>query len=217
MIHFQPQRAFTLMSAVLATILIPSRAFSISISATAQGSLTPPTAIFPNTVTNGDFLISANDNPDNFLIGDGREENTQWTLDFTQDRNFADFSTTELLTSAKLTLTLTTCCNIETDEFRIQTLPSIATPSIQGLPRNTTQTLDLELLDFYSSSDILGVFNRNSGGLIPMAYFDDALVSFARLELSNDRTQSVPEPSLILGILTVGAIGSFSKRANTKV
>ncbi|HIK32078.1 MAG TPA: PEP-CTERM sorting domain-containing protein [Oscillatoriales cyanobacterium M59_W2019_021] len=205
------------MSAVLATILIPNRAFSISISATAQGNLTPPTAIFPDTVTNGDFLISANDDPDNFIIGDGQEENTRWTLDFTQDPNWVAFSTTELLTSAKLTLTLTTCCNIETDEFRIQTLPSIATPSIQSLPRNTTQTIELELLDFYSSSDILGVFNRNSGGLIPMTYFDDALVSFARLELSNDRSQSVPEPSLILGIVTMGAIGSFATRRNEKV
>lgn len=217
MMHFQSQRAFTLMSAVLATILIPSRAFSISISATAEGSLTPPTVIFPNTITNGDFLIATDDGSDNFMIGDGREESTRWTLDFTQEPNFSAFSMTEVLTSAKLTLTLTTCCNIETDEFRIQTLPSIATPSIQGLPRNTTQTIELELLDFYSSSDILGVFNRDAGGLIPMAYFDDAIVSFARLELSNDRSQSVPEPSLILGLLTVGAIGSLAKRTNAKV
>jgi hypothetical protein len=205
----QSQSAFAIASASLAVILTPMSAFPISISATAQGSLTPPTALFPNTVTNGDFLISASNDP---LVGDGQEERTTWTFDFTEDPNFSALDTSASLTSAKLTLTLTTCCNIETDKLAIQTLPSIETEIIQGLPRNTTQTIALELLDFYSSSDILGILGNGVGGKIPMSYFDDAIVSFARLELSDDRLQSVPEPSLLLGFLTLGTIGIVSKK-----
>jgi hypothetical protein len=211
MINVQSKSAFAIASAILAAILSPSRAFPISISATAQGSLTPPTALFPNTVTNGDFLISASNDP---LVGDGQEERTTWTFDFTEDPNFSALATAATLTSAKLTLTLTTCCNIETDELRIQTLPLIETEIIQGLPRNTTQTIELELLDFYSTTDILGVLSQGIGGTIPMSYFDDSLISFARLELSDDRLQSVPEPSLMLGFLALGAIGAVSKKRN---
>jgi PEP-CTERM motif len=74
--------------------------------------------------------------------------------------------------------------------------------------------IELELLIFYSSTDILGVLGKGICGTIPMSYFDDSLISFARLELSDDRVQSVPEPSLMLGFLTLGAIGFVSKKRN---
>lgn len=211
MMNIQFQTAFAVASAVLAVVLTPISAFPISIYATAQGSLTPPTALFPNTVTNGDFLIAASNDP---IVGDGREERTTWTFDFTEDRNFSALATSSSLTSAKLTLTLTTCCNVETDRLTIQTLPSIETEIIQALPRNTTQTIALELLDFYRSSDILGILNNGVGGIIPMSYSDDVIVSFARLELSDNPLQPVPEPSLLLGFLTLGTIGVVSKKMN---
>lgn len=202
-------RALAIASALLATVLTSESAFAISISATAQGSVMPTTESFPNTVTNGDFLITGGED---LVVGDGADERTNWTFDFTADPNLSAFSATEMLESAKLTLTLTTCCNIKTDRFAIQSLPSINAELIQNLPRDTTQTVELELLDFYNSSDILRVLNRGTGGTLPMVYFDDALVSFARLELSDLPTQSVPESSSILGLFTLGAVALRSPR-----
>lgn len=205
----QSSCVFAIASVVLATVLSPGRSFAISISATSRGSLMLTTDGFPKTVTNGDFLISGRENT---RVGDGKDERTDWTFDFTGDPNLSALSTTELLSSAKLTLTLTTCCKIETDKVTIRSLPSIETNLIMGLPRNTTQTVELELLDFYSSSDILGVLNKGTGGTLPMAYFDDAIVSFAQLELSDTSTQSVPEPSAMLGLLTLGTIEFVRQR-----
>src|SRR5215208_1491347 len=159
-----------------------------AISATASGSISPQTASFPATVTNGDFLISPNPNctPQTCpLTGDGFDDITTWTFDFTKDPGFASFSTSKPLASTLLTLTLTPKHSlVATDTVRIEPLVDIVAPVIQSLPVDQTSTIQLELLDFYSSADILGVLSAN-GGLIPMSYQDDAIIASARLDLSN--------------------------------
>jgi hypothetical protein len=151
------------------------------ITATATGSPTPPTAPFPETVTNGDFLIRGYSNRSD--VGDGRGETTTWVFDFTTDPDFSSVPASAPIESALLTITLEPKGElISTDSIRIQGLHRIMTPLIQGLPVGVTTTIQLELLDFYASSDILRVFTRNAGH-IPMAYNDDAIISFAQLEL----------------------------------
>jgi hypothetical protein len=157
------------------------QAAGITVTATATGSLSPPTASFPNTVTNGDFLIWSGAG----IIGDGIDEQTSWTFDFTTDPNFASFPASAPLASALLTLTLTPkAVDINTDIVRIEGFSDVVTAAIQGLPVGVTNTVELELLDFYSSNDILGVFTAGAGQ-IPMGYGDDAIVSFAQLDLES--------------------------------
>ena len=161
---------------------------SITITATANGSLIPPTATFPSSVTNGDFVITGNAIAT--LIGDGANETTSWKFNFTGDPSFPFFSPSLPLTSAWLTLTLTPKNPlITTDIVRIEGLPDIITPVIQGLPLGVTSTIHLQLLGLpgYTSSAILGAFSANAGQ-VPMVYSDDAIVFSAQLHL----TQQVP-------------------------
>ncbi len=51
------------------------------------------------------------------------------------------------------------------------------------LPKNQATTITFDLLDHYKSEDILSVFFSSFQGRITMRYNDDALISFARLEL----------------------------------
>ena len=183
---------------------------SIKITAIASGSLTPPTA--PDVdVTNGAFLIKRNGSPGvplGTITGDGEDEETEWTFNFSSDPNFPLFSPSWPLTSALLTLTLTPKTGqITTDGIQIQGLKTFGgftppgsipnAPEIQSLPfdpTNTTiwHTIQLQLLnrlpntlnpaDIYSSAKILGIFSAG-GGQIPMRYNDDAIISSAKLEL----------------------------------
>ena len=193
--------------------LTAETAVAAKITATATGSLTPPTAAFPDTVTNGDFLITGNPDPTAVIVGNIRNEITTWDFDFTSDPDFPTFPIQKELRSALLTMTLTTCCAINTDLVKIEGLPHIATNDIQELPPNVTETITLDLLDFYSSSDILNVLNGSNIGEIPMRYIDDAIVSFAELELISTST---PEPSTLLGLGTLALAGSTLLRRKRK-
>ena len=165
---------------------------NIKITATASGSLTPPTAPPTDTVTNGDFLIGPN--PAAGLTGDGQDEETSWTFKFAGDPNFLLFSPSRPLTSARLTLTLTPeDALIATDGVLIEGLGTIGgsipnAPEIQGLPVGVTNTIHMQLLNRlpgYSSAAILGVFSAG-GGQIPMRYADDSIISSAKLELTQE-------------------------------
>lgn len=165
---------------------------AIKITATASGSLIPPTAPPTDTVTNGDFLIGPN--PGGAVTGDGEDEETSWTFKFAGDPNFPFFSPSRPLTSALLTLTLTPKNGlITTDGVLIEGLGLIGggtpnAPEIQGLPVNVTNTIQLQLLNrlpAYSSTAIQGVFNT-AGGQIPMRYGDDSIISSAKLELMQE-------------------------------
>jgi hypothetical protein len=178
---------------------------SITISATASGSITP-TPIRGESVINGDFTINYNRfkdlsdpaNPidkNSFTTGDGVDEETSWTFFFNEDPNFPLFSF-QPLTSALLTLTLTPKDKdggITTDAVWIETLDIIGGSTsfdpIQKLPLDVTSTITIELLDnfpSYTSAAILGILFSSVGGRISMHYQDDAIVSFAKLELTQE-------------------------------
>lgn len=166
-----------------------------NIKATAIGSPYPST-VEGGSVVNEDFLIS----PNRILIdgkviktgsgGDGIDEETSWIFYFSEDPNFSLFSLLGTIISATLTLTLTPKHEgISTDFFWIDTLPIIfintIIPDIEKNPRlNTTITITVNLLNTYSSSDIMRVLANSLTGRIPMHYNDDAIISFAQLELS---------------------------------
>ena len=154
-----------------------------TIKAVATGGIFPHQVQPPATVTNGDFLITGNEGEDE-LVGNGRNEKTTWTLDFSSDLGFRGFPISASLQSALLTVTIMPRgSQVNTDSIRIQGLAAISTPLIQNLPVNWPSVVRLELLDFYSSSDILDVLTAEVNGEVPMVYWDDAIVSYAKLVL----------------------------------
>jgi hypothetical protein len=168
--------------------LLPERE-SIKIVATASGSLTSSTAV-GESVVNGDFLILRNRIDPNRTTGDGIDEETSWTFYFGDDPNYNDFksfSSSRPLTSALLTLTLTPKDEaVTTDVVLIESLSVINAPEIQTLPVDVTSTIAIELLDriSYTSTAILGILFSGIEGRIVMRYNDDAIISWAKLELT---------------------------------
>lgn len=104
------------------------------------------------------------------------------------------FSPSQSLTSALLTLTLTPKDEgITTDAVWMETLEVIGgnpiAPEIQTLPVDVTSTITIELLDrlpSYTSAAILGILFGSLGGRISMRYNDDAIISSAKLELTQE-------------------------------
>jgi hypothetical protein len=156
-------------------------------SAEAIGSPTPgrlQDASLEDTITNGDFVIRRAEG-ENTTLGDGIDEQTTWTFDFSEDPDFAVFPTADSLTSARLTLTLTPTSRLITfGTVKIEGLTGIQPVQLQNLPSNTPSTIQLELLDFYTSERILEILNQESQGQIPMFYSGGATVSLARLDLT---------------------------------
>ncbi len=174
-----------------------SSASDSALTAIAQGSPTPSTTRYPNTVTNGDFLIQGNSIAT--LVGDGADESTTWAFDFTTDPDFTSLTNSTLLASAQLTLTLEpTNGLITTDGITIQGLGSIVQP-IRELPVGETSTITIDLLDYFSPDTVVQAIQRNAGRL-STTYQDDAIVSFAQLKLSMFDS----------GIFTVGDTGQVS-------
>lgn len=183
---------------------IRSDAASITITAGAVGTIVPTTALFPATVANGDFTIAGNAVAP--LAGDGVDDTTRWTFDFSGDPDLASFhAATGPLTAASLTLSLVPRdALITTDVVRIETLSDIVTPAIQGLPVDAVAFVALDLLDFYSPDDILAAL----GGLatLPMVYADDAVVFQSVINLTRV-TESVPAPgSIALALVGLGCL-----------
>ena len=158
-------------------------------SAEAIGSPTPDQlqdASLEDTITNGDFVIRRAEG-ENTTLGDGIDEQTTWTFDFSQDPDFAVFPSADSLASARLTLTLTPTSPLITfGTVKIEGLSGIKPAQFQNLPINTPSTIQLELLDFYTSERILEILSRDSQGQIPMFYSGGATVSSARLDLTSE-------------------------------
>ena len=171
-----------------------------AITAIATGSPTPSKVTAPDAVTNGDFLIQANQSGSlDPLVGDGWDESTSWTFDFTQDPDFSSLTDSTLLASAQLTLTLKpTHQFVNTDSLWLKDLGLITKP-IQSLRAGKTKTITIDLFDYFSPDQVVQALQSNAGK-VSAVYQDDAIVSFAKLELSTFDS----------GVFTVGETGEVN-------
>jgi hypothetical protein len=96
---------------VLATATPAALATPLQISATARSAMAQPTpAPGSEDLVNGDYTILSNpDWPNNFyLTGDGIDETTVWSFDFTSDPGYAAFVAHGTVTEATYSITLMT-------------------------------------------------------------------------------------------------------------
>ena len=178
-------------------------ASSILLTSEVSGSSTPtPISSATNDfLINGDFLITQDPSSCcSVLLGDGNNDDTEWVFDFGPDSVLLSGKT---LASALLTLTLETTAGVTTDTIEIVGLGARAASEIRSLTGGFDGSITFDLLPYYSSIDILENLFDPQSGAIGMIYEDDAIVSYARLEL-----RSIPEPtSLVLMGLGLAGIG----------
>lgn len=173
-----------------------SIASAITISDEVTGSRSPTqVAAGPGvSVINGDFTITQDaPSPGSPNIGDGLNDYTSWNFDFGTD---TDLVIGHVLSSARLTLSLQTTSGIDTDSFTLAGLAAIGPIEIRSLPVGFDGQVTLDLLDYYSSADILAQLAGGTYGTLAAVYEDDSIVSLARLELT-----TVPEPSILASLL----------------
>lgn len=194
-------------SALLATLLAATSAQATTITASAMAANPVPPVTVSNTLDmqNGDFLILANPAAGpGHVTGDGVDETTKWSFDFTADPDYAAFVAGGAITSARLSFRLSTQFFIDgvgpitdisfpsdgiTSLFPGWAIPSTIT-GVAGTWTSGSVSTDLVVnvgIDGAQLKQFLADFN----GHIPMLYADDAVVGFAQLELVN---APVPEP-----------------------
>lgn len=207
------------------------KALAVTISSTVTGS-SNPTPVIDSTFENGGFTLTANPgNPTVTSLGDGRDENTWWVFDYSNDPNLQSFRNAvtagNAITSALLSVTLQP--GGFNDNFSgagggvaISTLASNGLVNVN----RSLQTFTIDLLGAnYNNSTSTRIFNEldastasnRNVSLAPDAgqnqilfgYQDDAIISNARLDLT---TEEVPEPMTILGTLTAVGFGTVLRR-----
>jgi hypothetical protein len=181
-----------LVYALLILIARAGDASAFSIVAVSSGSTAPPTAPPGSTIANGDFLITdtGGGSP---IAGDGWNEITDWSFNFAAEPDWAAFSHGTVVQSARLTLTLFIGGpEPATDMFQLGALGPVSDAAFASLAPGATATIDFDLLNHYESSSVVSSL-LSGGGVIAASYSDDAIVSFARLDIT-----AVPEPSTAL-------------------
>lgn len=149
-----------------------------SVVATASGPTPEP--VKADTVRSGDFTYTRS--TVGASSGDGHDDTITWTFDFSTHPNYP-LSASDPLGSALLTTTVTPSKlddGIKTDTVAIKGLAPVVSPTIQNLPIGVTSTISLELLDHYTSAEILGTLRD---GTMPMLWQDDVVMTFAQLHL----------------------------------
>lgn len=120
------------------------------------------------------------------MVGDGRDESTSWTFDFTGDLDFPSFSTSLPFSFGIAHFDPEAYGPFDhlrhlSDQRAWQRFYS-RDPGAS--PDGQPHTVQLELRNFYSSAEILGILTANAGR-IPMFYADDAIAAFAQLDLTS--------------------------------
>jgi hypothetical protein len=157
-----------------------------AISAQATGSQTPSQIPNPSLddfiVINGDFRILLGAGP-NVALGDGINEVTVWDFDFSHDSQFDQFPTNAQLETARLTITIIPKSEMfANDTMRIAGLQPFSPAIYAELPLDSPSDLQLELLDFYTSQEILQALTAGNGK-IAMVSGSNSIVSSAELVL----------------------------------
>lgn len=186
---------------------LPSHAVNIVAEATAASGQ-PTTVAATVDLQNGDFLILANPAAGpGHVTGDGVDETTRWSFDFTQHPEYAAFIAQGGVAEARLRLQLNT-------QFFVNGVGPITDTSFPADAQGQAvfPTPGWVLPSFMTGTH--GEFTRGEitvslvaqagvsgagmyqwlvghGGLFPMIYADDAIVTGARLELIS---APVPEP-----------------------
>ncbi|MEM7714468.1 MAG: PEP-CTERM sorting domain-containing protein [Cyanobacteria bacterium P01_A01_bin.68] len=199
---------------------IPQKAYAASITAVASGSPNPGIVTSTN-LQNGDFTITANNgNPATTTLGDGVDETVRWNFDFSSDPNLNSFLSSGSLTSAVLSLTLSPRSGlITTDSTGIPGVGGIAIPNIPGIPSiGQIGTVEFDLLDFgFNGGSILNALVSGTQNSIAWVYQDDAIISNAQLRLVSEDSVEVPEPTSMLGLFVLGAVGIGSLKCKKSV
>jgi hypothetical protein len=198
-------------------------ASDLQISATARSAMAQPTTVPGNqNLVNGDYTIFANpDWPNNFyLTGDGIDETTRWSFDFTGDPGYAAFLANGTVTEATYSITLTTkyffdgigppgAITYPNDGvgglFPLWNLSGQMT-GVGGEWSRAVFTTNLVGNLGMSGTELYG-WLASHAGLFPMIFADDAVVVESTLTLM---AAPVPEPAslamLLAGLAAVGAV-----------
>lgn len=165
----------------------------LSISSEVKGSDKPEAVPSTEVLQNGDFSISS-DAPDpkrsKVKTGDGKNETTRWTFDFSSEANWPFFfSIGASLQSARLILSLRPrSALITTDYVAIDAegFDVIRPATFGSLKVKERARVEVELMAEGYETEKIRELLTETGGLIPMRYADDSIVSYAKLELSFD-------------------------------
>jgi hypothetical protein len=208
-------------------------AHAVTISASAFAAAIEPTPIDVNqNLQNGNFLILANPaaGPGHFT-GDGIDETTLWRFNFNSDPNYAAFLADANIVSARLTLRLNTKFFVNgagpvTDitfpgdgvggVFPGWVMPQFITGTFGTF---TSGSISADLIGDVgmSPSQLLGWITTYAGQF-PMVYGDDAVVTFAKLDLVS---APVPEPAawllMVAGLMPLLARWRAGERRATRL
>jgi hypothetical protein len=184
----------------------PAQATTLISAAVTAASAQPATVPVDQSLANGPFLIGANPAAGaGHVTGDGVDETTTWAFNFTSHPQYAAFIADGGLAEARLTLTLNTAFFIGgvgpiTDiafpsDGTNSVFPGWALPGfINGTPgvySSGSITTSLVAQVGMNQAELFSWLSSH-GGLFPMIYADDAIVTEATLTLVS---APVPEPA----------------------